>query len=99
MHVITHGRLKEFWEKHPNAKTGLQLWYKRTTLANWRIPTDLSQDFPSADPVGNLTVFDICGNNYRLIVYVDYKYQKVFIRAVLTHAEYDRGGWKKDPWF
>ena len=52
-----------------------------------------------ADPVGNLIVFDICGNNYRLIVYVDYKYQKVFIRAVLTHGEYDRGGWKKDPWF
>lgn len=55
--------------------------------------------FPSADGVENLTVFDIGGNKYRLIALVDYEYQKVFIRAILTHAEYDKEGWKNDSWF
>ncbi|MGI2902303.1 type II toxin-antitoxin system HigB family toxin [Tolypothrix sp. VBCCA 56010] len=55
--------------------------------------------FPSADQVSNLTIFNIGGNNYRLITLVDYNYQKVFIRHVLTHAEYDKEDWKNDPWY
>jgi mRNA interferase HigB len=46
-----------------------------------------------------LTVFNVGGNNYRLIAYIDYRYRKVFIRAILTHAEYNRGGWKDDDWY
>jgi mRNA interferase HigB len=99
MHIITRSRLTHFWEKHPNAETSLSLWYKLTSLAKWQNFIELRQVFPSADQVGNLTVFNIGGNNYRLIALVDYTYQKVFIRHVLTHAEYDKEGWKNDEWF
>jgi mRNA interferase HigB len=99
MHVITRVRLKEFWEKHPNAETSLRLWYKLTSLAQWQNFVELRQIFPSADQVENLTVFNIGGNNYRLITLVDYEYKKVFIRHVLTHAEYDKQNWKNDEWF
>jgi mRNA interferase HigB len=60
---------------------------------------ELRQTFPPADKVGNFTVFNIGGNNYRLITLVDYEYQKVFIRHILTHAEYDKDDWKNDHWF
>jgi mRNA interferase HigB len=99
MHIITRVRLKEFWEKHPNAETSLRLWYKLTSLAQWQNFVELRQIFPSADQVENLTVFNIGGNNYRLITLVDYEYKKVFIRHVLTHAEYDKQNWKNDEWF
>jgi mRNA interferase HigB len=99
MHIITRVRLKEFWEKHPNAEISLRLWYKLTSLAQWQNFVELRQVFPSADQVENLTVFNIGGNNYRLITLVDYEYKKVFIRHVLTHAEYDKQNWKNDEWF
>jgi mRNA interferase HigB len=99
MHVISRSRLVEFWEKYPNAETSLHSWYKITSLAEWQSFVDLRQVFPSADQVSNLTVFNIGGNNYRLITLVDYKYQKVFIRHVLSHTEYDKEDWKNDLWY
>ncbi|MEB3180201.1 MAG: type II toxin-antitoxin system HigB family toxin [Nostocaceae cyanobacterium] len=99
MYIISRSKLVEFWEKHPNAETSLRLWYKLTSLAQWQNFVELHQVFPSADLVSNLTVFNIGGNNYRLIVLVDYKYQKVFIRHVLTHAEYNKEDWKNDSWY
>jgi mRNA interferase HigB len=96
MHIITRSRLVKFWEKRPDSKTSLLLWYKLTTNANWQNFVSLREVFPSADQVGNLTVFNIGGNKYRMITLVDYTYQKVFIRYVLTHAEYDKEDWKKD---
>ncbi|MBD0266266.1 MAG: type II toxin-antitoxin system HigB family toxin [Tolypothrix sp. Co-bin9] len=99
MQVISRSRLVEFWEKYPNAQNSLRSWYKLTTLAEWQNFVDLRQVFTSADQVSNLTVFNIGGNNYRLIALVDYNYQKVFIRHVLTHAEYDKEDWKNDSWY
>ncbi len=99
MHIITRSRLVEFWEKYSNAETSLRTWYKLTSLAQWQNFIELREVFPSADQVGNLTVFNIGGNKYRLIVLVDYIYQKVFIRHVLTHAEYDKEEWKDDSWY
>lgn len=99
MHVISRSRLVEFWEKYPNAQNSLRSWYKLTYEAEWQNFVDLRQIYPSADQVSNLTVFNIGGKNYRLIALVDYKYQKVFIRHVLTHAEYDKEDWKNDPWY
>jgi mRNA interferase HigB len=49
--------------------------------------------------VQNFTVFDIGGNKYRLITYIDYEKNKIFIRNILTHAEYDKEQWKKDNWY
>jgi len=99
MHIISRARLSEFWDKHSNAQTSLRLWYKLTSVAEWQNLVELRQTFPSADQVGNFTVFNISGNNYRLITLVDYKCQKVFIRHILTHAEYDKDDWKNDYWF
>lgn len=99
MHVISKSRLVEFWQSHSRAKTSLSLWYKITTNSAWQSLSEVRQIFPSADQVGNFTVFNIGGNKYRLIAFIDYSYQKVFIRYVLTHAEYDKDDWKKDTWY
>jgi mRNA interferase HigB len=56
---------------------------------------DLRTLFPSADQVSNLTVFNIGGNKARLIAAIHYNRHKIYIRAVLTHDEYDRGKWKE----
>jgi mRNA interferase HigB len=99
MHIITRSRLVKFWERHPNARTSLLLWYKITVRADWKNFVEVREVFPSADLAGNFTVFNIGGNKYRLITLIDYTYQKVFIRYVLTHSEYDRDDWKKDKWY
>lgn len=99
MHVITRSRLEAFWQKHPDSKTSLLLWYKLTINARWQNFVELRQNFPSAGQVSNFTVSNIGGSKYRLIAFIDYTYQKIFIRAVLTHAEYDKNDWKKDSWY
>ncbi|MGB2926815.1 MAG: type II toxin-antitoxin system HigB family toxin [Limnothrix sp.] len=99
MHIIIRSRLVDLWREQRKSKTGLLLWYKLANFAKWQNFVELKQVFPSADQVGNLTVFNIGGNKYRLITFIDYSYQKIFIRDVLTHQEYDKNNWKKDTWF
>jgi mRNA interferase HigB len=67
MHIISHSRLKAFWQKHPGARSSLQGWYIRSKHARWTNFVELRQVFPSADQVGKFTIFNIGGNNYRLI--------------------------------
>ncbi|TYQ27608.1 type II toxin-antitoxin system HigB family toxin [Pseudanabaena sp. UWO311] len=99
MPIITRSRLIEFWAKHPDSKPSLLLWHKIAITAKWQNFIEVREVFASADQVKNLTVFNIGGNKYRLIAFIDYKYQKIFIRNILTHAEYDRNDWKKDDWY
>jgi mRNA interferase HigB len=99
MHIISQKRLREFWEKYPDSQGSLEVWYNRTLAAQWNNFAELRRVFPAADQVKNLTVFNIGGNKYRLITLVDFTYKKVFIRQILTHAEYDKNDWKKDQWF
>ncbi len=99
MHIISKTALRIFWEKHPNAETALRYWYKLTSQSRWSHFDDVRQTFPSADNVGQLTVFNIGGNNYRLITKISFLKQKVYIKNVLTHAEYNKDNWKKDSWF
>ncbi|ELS04575.1 hypothetical protein Xen7305DRAFT_00043100 [Xenococcus sp. PCC 7305] len=99
MHIISIKKLRLFWLKHPNAEVSLRYWYKLTAQHRWKNFNDICQTFPSASQVRNFVVFNIGGNNFRLISYIDYQNNKVFIRAVLTHAEYDREYWKKDEWY
>ncbi|WP_414526423.1 type II toxin-antitoxin system HigB family toxin [Nodularia chucula] len=99
MRVISKRILREFWEKHSQAESGLILWYQRLSDSEVQSFNDVRKIFSSADLVGNFTVFNIKGNNYRLITYIDYEYQILFVRAVLTHAEYDKENWKNDEWF
>jgi mRNA interferase HigB len=63
--------------------------------ANWRTPAEMKIVYPNADLVGRRTVFNISGNKYRLIARVNYQTQRVFVLYILTHAEYDRGDWKR----
>jgi mRNA interferase HigB len=99
MRVISKRTLREFWEKHTNAEPNLLQWYQRTSEAAWKNLAEVRQVFLSADIVGNFTIFNISGNNYRLITFIDYEYQLIFIRCVLTHAEYNKENWKNDSWF
>lgn len=99
MRVISRRTLKEFWEKHSTARPGLLLLYERISNNEIKNFDELRQIFPSADLVKNFTVFNIGGNNYRLITYIDYEAEIIFIRSVLTHAEYDKENWKNDEWF
>lgn len=99
MRIISKRTLREFWQQHSNAKFGLLLWYRRISKNTFINFNELRRVFSSADVVGNFIVFNISGNNYRLIAYIDYEAQMLFIRAILTHAEYDKENWKNDDWY
>jgi mRNA interferase HigB len=99
MRVISVTRLKEFWVKHPKAEIPLAIWYQVVRHAAWKTTAEMLQTWPSADIVERLTVFNIDGNDYRLIARVEYQRQEVYIRTVLTHAEYSKGDWKRDTCF
>ncbi len=90
VHVITQKRLKEFWLKHPAAESPMRSWHKITRNAKWKSLDDLRRDFPTADYVAPWTIFNVGGNNYRIIAKIEYKFGRVFISKVFTHAEYDR---------
>jgi mRNA interferase HigB len=96
MHVLSKARLREFWVVHAQARPPLEGWYDRSLDADWSCFADLRNDFPSADMVGEFVVFNIGGNKYRLIAAVHFNRRKVYVRHVLTHAEYDKGKWKED---
>ena len=95
MHVSTRKRLNEFAEQYPEAKTALARWYSLAKHNDFSNFAELRARFPSADQVGKLTVFNIGGNRVRLIAAIHYNRKKIYIRAVLTHAEYDEGRWKE----
>lgn len=96
MHVISRKKIREFLAAHPSADPiSLDRWYKTAKKARWNHFADVRSDFPSADLVGDLVVFNVGGNKYRLIAEIKYRYQEVYLRHVLTHAEYDKGRWKK----
>ena len=95
MHVIAKPVLVEFWIKHPDAENALQAWYRTMEGEIFVDFNDLRATFASADYVAGLTVFNIGGNKYRLIAAIHYNRRKVFIRSLLTHAEYDLGQWKR----
>jgi mRNA interferase HigB len=86
--------LNEFAAKHPTGRPSLAHWYRALKKNNPANFTELRRVFPHADQVRGLTVFDIGGNKARLIAAIHYNRRRVYIRAVLTHAEYDTGKWK-----
>ena len=69
-------------------------WYKIAKNAEWQNLMDVRKVYPHADYVDPYTVFNIKGNTYRLIVKIEYKWHMIFIKHLLTHEEYDRGGWR-----
>lgn len=95
MHIISRRALRQFWEKHPNSQSPLSRWYKIVRHSEFGSFNELHATFPSADQVGDWVVFNIGGNKYRLIASIHFNRRKVYVRHVLTHAEYDRGAWKQ----
>ncbi|MBN1931204.1 MAG: type II toxin-antitoxin system HigB family toxin [Desulfobacterales bacterium] len=95
MHIITRKRLLEFSKKHPDCSTVLESWYRIVKRTDFNSFAELRQTFPSADIVGNLTVFNIGGNKARLIAAIHYDTNRIYIRHIFTHKEYDRGSSRK----
>jgi mRNA interferase HigB len=94
LRIISRKRLREFWEENPDAETPLKVWHSISRRVSWGNPAEMKRDFPAADLVGKCTVFNIKGNDYRLIVKIEYAKQAIYVRHVLSHKEYDKEKWK-----
>ena len=91
MRVIALGTLRDFWRRHPSAEVPLRSWYAEASRAKWKSPADVKQAHRSASFVaGDRVVFNVKGNDYRLIVAMRYRSQIIYVRFVGTHAEYDQ---------
>ncbi len=94
MKIISNSALRAFAAEYHQAEVPLQGWRRvieKNNFANW---AELKAAFNTVDRVGELVVFDIGGNKYRLIAYIRFEKQIVYIKAVLTHRDYDKGAWK-----
>ncbi len=90
MRIIAKRTLREFWKRHPKSKGPLEAWHQEVVRADWATPTALKQQFRSASVLAdNRAVFNIAGNQYRLVVKINYPYRVAYVRFVGTHAEYD----------
>ena len=94
MRVISRRRLREFWTRHADAEDALKAWYVVAKRARWNNLVEIKQTYSSAEAVGDYTIFNIKGNTYRLITRIEYRLRIIFIKVVLSHAEYDKEKWK-----
>ena len=91
MRVIAVTALRFFWLKHPDAEQALKAWHEEALNATWTQPADIKTSYRNASILKNRrVVFNIKGNDYRLIVAIAYKLQIVYIKFIGTHQEYDR---------
>ena len=94
MHIISKRRIISFYTVHPTSKASLLQWFQEIKKGTFRSIEEIRTLYPHADKVGRRTVFNIGGNNYRLVTRINYSSQKVFIIKIITHAEYDKNHWK-----
>ena len=100
MGIISERVLKEFIHKHSDSAAGVLNWRRIVRAADWKSGADVNSTFPNSDLVGEKTVFNIAQNRYRLIAYISFHMQVVYImqvvsiKAILTHKEYNKGAWK-----
>lgn len=95
MHVISRKKLLEAAESHGDLSEPLDVWYRIAKKERWGNLMEVRRNFPTADAVGRFTVFNIKGNSYRLITEINYRTGRVFLRDVLTHAEYSKEDWNE----
>jgi mRNA interferase HigB len=95
VNVISKRGLFERAAKFADAKSALQVWFDTAVEAEWRNIEDVRKSFPATDMTDGLAIFNIRGNKYRLIVRMVFQYQRIYVKEFLTHAEYDKGRWKK----
>jgi mRNA interferase HigB len=86
MRIIKRNALVRFWERHADAKAGLESWYGVVRRATWQTPVEMKQIYHNADLVGRRTVFNIAGNKYRLIARVNYQAQRVFVLHIYARG-------------
>lgn len=91
MRIISIKTIRDFWEKHKNSEQSLKSWYHEVKKEKWKSPHDVKRNYKSASILINQrVVFNIKGNQYRLVVSINYNLQIVFIRFIGTHDEYDK---------
>ena len=91
MRVIALRALREFWQRHPQAEEPLRAWHAVASRAAWRAPAEVKADYRHASFLpGNRVVFNIKGNDYRLVAAIHYGRRLLYVRFVGTHSEYDR---------
>ncbi|MBG1269344.1 type II toxin-antitoxin system HigB family toxin [Nostoc sp. WHI] len=99
MHVISRKKLRQFCQKHADCCEALDDWYITVSKADWANLLEVQTIYPQAEAVSKFIVFNIKGNKYRLIASINFLKQVIYIKYVLTHAEYDKDSWKNDPYF
>jgi len=91
MRIFSRKALVEYWTKHSDTTDALKAWFFEAEKTHWKSPDEIKKRYPHARILpDNRVVFNIKGNNYRLVVKINYDYGQVFIRFIGTHAEYDK---------
>ncbi len=96
MRVVSRRRIKKASSEHSEWSASLNAWYKMAKNADWRSFTDVRASWNNSDVVGEFVVFDISHNRCRLIATIKYKWRMIYIRRILSHAEYDEKGWQNE---
>ncbi|MBU1109974.1 MAG: type II toxin-antitoxin system HigB family toxin [Candidatus Riflebacteria bacterium] len=101
MHIISWAKIRDFVDRHPTSLGSMRTWFDCLESRMYKDFNDLRTMFPSADRVRlksgqDRYVFNVAGNNYRIICGIHFNRGKVYVRFVLTHAEYDKGAWKHE---
>lgn len=90
MRIIARKALQVYWAKVPATKSNLESWFAEAKAANWNTPHDVQASYGTASILrGGRVVFNICGNNHRLVVWINYEFHTIYIRFIGTHREYD----------
>lgn len=95
MHVVSKRGLLETASRHADCLGPAVAWFHVARRARWLVLESVRRDFPAADQVGHVLIFNLRGNRYRLVTRVSYRSQRIYVKALLTHAEYDRKEWMK----
>ena len=91
MRVIARKTLKDYWMREPDSEEQLKAWFAEAEDAEWKSPTDVKAKYGSASILKDgRVVFNICGNHYRLVAWINYEFHTIYIRFVGTHKEYDK---------
>ncbi|MBK7358335.1 MAG: type II toxin-antitoxin system HigB family toxin [Saprospiraceae bacterium] len=96
MRIIARKTLKNFWTKYPDSEQALKSWFKEISAKSWKSLNELKKQYPTMSIVSNnKVVFNIKGNNYRLLVKINIEFQLTYIRFIGTHKQYDKIDVKK----
>jgi mRNA interferase HigB len=95
VNVISKRGLFDRAARYPDAASALRVWFDVAVASEWRGLDDIRKSLPATDMIGDLAIFNIRGNRFRLIVRIVFQYQRLYVKEFLTHSEYNREKWKK----